>query len=580
MAPISFVMVKPGARATAAAKHEERVGIHSHAQRVTQQRKRDRRVRETGRAKELGLAVRPFTSRGRPGLDQGVSRGLICARHFLYGLPTPSPEPDFDRPLSNYSSWSERHKYGVSMFLRMTILDINEVATNMTFWKHIVPSYAEVWTCVRDIVSAIACANQAIQTRDSDLILTALQLHLHAITTLRRDLVSLPLSAQVACCLLFDAFNVLRCDFVQAGTQIATARQLTSTVQLDAYLKDEKLATVCDALDRMSQSSAWSLWNPSFFLRYESLQHAEPSLHIELQPIDQREEPLKGLVQSMERLSRHFSGRIRRNLSEAAHVDPVSPLAQDVLAEFQIWRERFDAHLRQHPPPTERATIQQAELAWNFTYVTFTSGILSSNPCICDDPMYTPYYDRINALAEQRFQEAATHGRDAGIKAFLHIVVPSLWLTILMCRDPRVRARSIRILKSQHYQEGEFNSIVTAQVAEVVVNLESHGRPVDAAWQIPLHDRIRVEGIKHDVGARQVLLSYSPLVEEQGSSPISLLRIPWKPEGDVAKFGTAILALSQSCTLYRKVRPSAAPAGCIKPMYYKDESVRVYVDAL
>lgn len=605
MAPISFVIVKPGKRATAAAKHEQRVGIHSHAQKVTQQRKRDQRQKEVEKVKTLISAgtkdkavnneiVKRFTeSHDVETLIDSVRLGRI---HMPYGLPTPSPEPDFDRPLSNHSAWTEDHKYGVSMFLHLTILDINEVATNMTFWKQVVPAYSEIWTCVRDIVSAIACANQAIQTRDNELILVALRLHLQAIAALRRDLTSLPLSAQVACCLLFDAFNVLRCDFVQAGTQIATARQLTHAVQLETYLEDEKLATVCDALNRMGQSSAWSLWNPSYFLRYEGLRHAEPNLYIELQPIDNNQGVLPGLVQSMERLSRHFAGRIRRNLSESASISRTSQLALDVLAEFKKWRTQFESYIRQpaNHRSEDRATIQQAELAWNFTCITFSGGVLSSDPAIYDDPIYTPYYTKINDLAEQRFTEASTHPRNANIKAFLQIIVPSLWLMILMCRDPQVRNRAIQILKSQHYQEGEFNSYIAGQIAEMVVALETRGRTkITAAHQIPIKDRVQIEGIKYLSDTQEIVLSYSSLVEPRSSvqtvtqtsthrasssAPVFEKRVKYPLKGDLLKLSNAVLALSQSCTLYRKVRPSAAPGGWIKPMYYRDKLVEVCLD--
>lgn len=585
MSALSFVLVQPGKRATAASKHEQRVGIHSHAQKVTQQRKRVKRLQEqeekvrrvpavAGRSNfNHGLAAR-LTD------DRNVDTFIETVRHvpkYPHGLPTPSPEPDayIARSFTNYSSWTEDHKYGVSMFIHVTVLDLNDNATNMAFWTQDVPALSQSWTCIRDIVSAIAAANQAIQDRDNKLILTALELHLKALAGLRKDVALLPLSAQVACCLLFDAFNLLRCDFVQAGGQVAIAKKLTSNLQLDAYLEDEKLPTVCDALARMDQTSAWSLWNPSNFLRYEGLRHAEPILHLDLLPIDTSTAMLEGLVESMGRLSRHFSGRIRRNLSWHAFVDPTSPLAQDVLHEFRIWKTQFDQYVSQHAKSEDRATRQQAELAWNFTYVTFTTGVLSCGEQIYDDPGYVPRYDRINDLAEQRFKESADFSRHANIKAFLQIIVPSLWLMTLICRHPQTRARSVAILKSRDYQEGEFNSVVAGRMAEAVIELETLGRPVQSASDVPAHNRICVEGIKYLAGAEEVVLRYSLASQRQTGSPEYEKRIPWKLEGDLVKLNNAIGALSQTCTLYRKARPSTACPGYIKPMYYKDELVPV-----
>lgn len=594
MSNLSFVIVKPGRKETAASKHETRVGIHSHAQRITQQRKRERNLRE--QEKKLKATPTTATKKSNPNdhgnvqkvdgkFDVNALAKMVRPRKYDHGIPTPtptpSPEPElaFDRPFTNYSSWTEDQRYGVDMFRHVTILDINEIATNMTFWKSIVPAYSEIYPCVRDIVAAIACANQAIQNRDDKLFLTALDLHLRAIVALRQDLTTLPLSAQVASCLLFDAFNVLRCDFVQAGTQISAAKRLTQTVSVDLYLEDEKLADVCDALDRMSRASTWSLWNPSNFLRYEGLRHAEPNLYIELIPFDSSDGRLKGLVSCMERLSRHFSGRIRRNLSDSACVDPSTRLARDVLEEFRIWKKRFNKYRIEHSQPhnsEERATIQQAEMAWNFTFVTFTAGVLNHGELAYDDAKYMPYYDRINELAEQRFSESASYSSHAPIKAFLQIIVPTLWLTVLMCRDPQVRARSIKILKSQHYQEGEFHSITAGLVAEKVVEIETRWQNLEGAWQIPLADRIRIEGIKYLPSTEQVMIKYVRIDKARNNPPPSEVLMPFRLSGNVSKLNAAINALSQSCTLYRKVQPSAAPLGFIKPMYYLGEFVDVF----
>lgn len=579
MSSLSFVLVQPGKRATAASKHEQRVGIHSHAQKVTQQRKRDKRLRDLEKKGRVAPAIKHELAE-RLTNDRRVGALIDTVKHnskYPYGLPTPSPEPDIqiDRSLTDYSSWTNDHKYGVSMFVHVTVLDINENATNMAFWTQDVPALSQVWTCVRDIVSAIAAANQAIQDRDNKLILTAFELHLKALAGLRRNVKELPLSAQVACCLLFDAFNLLRCDFVQAGGPVAMAKKLTSNLQLDAYLEDEKLPTVCDALTRMDQTAAWSLWNPSNFLQYEGLRHAEPVLHLDLLPIDTTTGILPGLYESMNRLSRQFSGRMRRNLSDSAFVDQNSRLAQDVIQEFGTWKRQFDQYALQHVPGTERATIQQAELAWNFSYITFTTGVLGCGELIYDNPRYIAHYNRINDLAEERFEQMADFSRRANIKAFLQIIVPSLWLMILMCRIPRIRARSVAILKSRHYQEGEFNSMVAGRMAEAVIELENFGLPVGSASDIPLHNRICVEGIKYVADTEEVVLKYSLASQRYVGAPLYEKHIPWKLEGNLIKFNNAIGALSQACTLYRKARPSAACAGCIKPMYYKDELVPV-----
>lgn len=583
MSSLSFVTVKPQKRATAAAKHKQRVAIHSHAQKVTQQRKREKRLKASNDDSKIVAASASNT----PTLTQTVLEQIAgghdassLAQIVRYtskgshGLPTPSPEPDFDRPLTHYSDWTDDHKYGMCMFQHITILDINGINTNLSFWKDVVPAYGEAWDCVRDIVAAIACANEAIQNRNDKLYLVALKLHIRAVIGLRRDLMILSVSAQVACCLLFEAFSVLQCNFALAGKQIEIANMLTKKMSINAYLEDEKLPVVCDALTKMAQVPTWSLWNPSHFLKGEGLRYAEPHIVLELDSISNYNGTLTSLVESMQRLVRQFVGRLRRNLSQLAYIDPTCQMAYDILGEFQRWKMTFKMYVRANPPLEERVAIQQAELMWNFTYIMFTSGVIATGEMVYDKPEYTQNYVRICELAEQRFGETSDCSKHSTIKAFLQIIVPSLWLLILVCRHPDLRHRAIEILKSRHYLESDFDSFITGKIAEAVVQIETGGHNALRADEIGLTRRIHVEGIKYDDISGKVVLSHSFVTASGPSAEIYEKQLPWQVE-DKVKFNAAINALSQMCTLYRKVRPQFAPTGCIKPMYYKDELVPV-----
>lgn len=583
MSSLSFVLVKPQKRATAAAKHKERVAIHSHAQKVTQQRKREKRLQASRRSsKTLEISTTSTPNLTKVVLEHLVEShdvtswtGLVNSRTKpALGLLTPSPEPSFDRPFTNYSAWTDDHKYGVSMFQHVTILDINSINTNLVFWKEVVPAYAEVWECVRHILSAIACANEAIQNRNDELYLTALQLHIKAVIGLRRDLSRLSVSAQVASCLLFEAFSVLQCNFALAGKQIEIAHMLTKKISIGAYLEDEKLPIVCDALAKMAQVPTWSLWDPTHFLKGEGLRYAEPHIMLELDSIGNYNGNLMSLIESMQKLTRHFTGRLRRNLSQLAYIDPTCRMATDVLIEFKGWKMTFDAYARSCPPPEEYAAMQQAELMWSFTYIMFTSGVIATGELVYDDPKYIENYHRICELAEQRFNETCDYSKHSTIKAFLQILVPSLWLVILVCRHSDIRFRAIRILKSRHYLESDFDSFVTGKIAEAVVQIEAKGYTALEADEIVLDQRIHVEGIKYDEPLEAVILSYSFATPSGPSSEVKEMHLPWRAENKV-KFNAAINALSQVCTLYRKVRPQFAPSGCLKPIYYQGQVVPV-----
>lgn len=578
MSSLAFVLVRPGQPSTPAAKHEERVEIYSHAQKVTQRRKRERRILEQRSKPENQVLGSRQPRRGKVSknhsYDDQTERRSWSLQKYQFDLPTPSPEPDVDRALTINSTWTEDQRNGISMFTRLTTGDINAVSTNMNFWNIVAPLYSQTWDCIRDIVSANACANEAVQRRDDNLFLKAEHLHLRAISGLRRDLLKLPLSAQVASCLLFEAYSVLRCEFGIVGKQIDTAKMLTKNIPVNTYRTDEFLPTVCDTLAKMSLVPAWSLWNPSHFLKFEGLRLFESQLHLQLEPVNTNQGVVKGLVDAVQRLSRQCSGRIRRNLSERAFIDPTSSFARDVIDEFHAWKVQFDWYVAENGLATDKEALQQAELGWSFTYITFSTGVLDYGEMVFDNQLYQSHFARTNELCAEIFSRSFDSYNQPSIKAFLQIVVPTLWLLVMMCRDPKIRNRAITTLYSREFQESDFNSYITAKLAERVVEIEAHGRVIQAASDLSEDERIRVEGVKYDEKTKEVVLSYS-LANHPIGMPFYVNRMPWKVEGDVIKFNNAISALSQTCTLYRKVKPAQAPAGYIKPMIYKDEYVPV-----
>lgn len=578
MSSLAFVLVRPGQRSTPLAKHEERVGIYSHAQKVTQRRKRERRILEQ-KSKSGHHALDPHqlskvkvTKYHRH--DQQAVKDLQTVNKYQCDLPTPPPEADFDRPLSTYSTWTDDQRYGISMFTRLTVCDINAVNTNMQFWKVVAPVYSEIWECMRDIVSANAYANEAIQRRDDQLFLRAEHLHLRAISLLRRDLMKLPLSAQVASCLLFEAYSVLRCEFGVVGKQIDTAKMLTKNISMTTYRSDEFLPTVCETLSKMSLVPAWSLWNPSHFLKFEGLRLFESQLHLEIDSIGIQQGVVKSLIEAIQRFSRQFSGRIRRNLSEKACVDPGSRFARDVDNQFLLWKLKYDSYIAQHGFTTDKEILQQAEVGWNFTCITFSTGVLSYGEMVFDDPKYYDRFARINKLCADIFCEPQNSSKLNNVRAFLHVVVPTLWLVVLMCRHPEVRAQAIATLRSHEFEESDFNSIITARLAERVVEIESRDQIINSASDLSEDRRIRVESLTYDEKAEEVVILYSS-VDHPDNMPFYVHRMPWTVQGDLIKFNNAISALSQTCTLYRKVKPMHALAGYIKPMIYRGEHVPV-----
>lgn len=71
-------------------------------------------------------------------------------------------------------------------------------------------------------------------------------------------------------------------------------------------------------------------------------------------------------------------------------------------------------------------------------------------------------------------------------------VIMPLASAIIKCRDIRVRRKAIALLKSANRQEGIWNSLLTARVAERIMEIEKNGldSEMDAAMSIPWWNRI------------------------------------------------------------------------------------------
>lgn len=585
MSSLAFIPVDPGQQYTRAAKHEERGEIHSHAQRVTQHRKREHeilapkvRCKQRVFAQDSSqLASAKTVKKGGHVVHKPIRSQNLGRRQF--GLAIPSPEPDFDRPLTNYSAWTDDQKYGISIFSRSTVGDLNTSNTDSEFWTVIVPAYGETWECVRDIVSANACAYEAVQRRDDTLSLRAEHLHLRALSGLRRDLMKLPLPAQLTCCLLLEAYSIVQCDLSVIGKHVDSANLLARNIAIETYRRDDFLRIVYDTVRKMSAVPMWSWWSEAHYLRFKGLRVSEPDwyLHLEVEPINTQQGICKGLlVEAVERLGRHLTRRIRRNLSERAYIDPSSQFAFDVVNAFGAWKIEYDLYSAEGETTEDKKMLLQAELVWNITYVIFCTRVLGCGEMVCDKPPYRNRFVRINQICAELIDSPHGFSKYSGLKVYLCVLVPTLWMVILMCRHPDVRAQAIAILYRHEFQENDFNSIVTARLAERIVELETCGRKMKTSDDLPEAARIRVEKIGYDEKAEEAIISYSTFKHSE-DAPFFTDRMPWVMQGSSTRLKSAVNELSQLCIRCHKVKPVHAPLGYVQPMIYQGKYVPVLV---
>lgn len=88
-------------------------------------------------------------------------------------------------------------------------------------------------------------------------------------------------------------------------------------------------------------------------------------------------------------------------------------------------------------------------------------------------------------------------------------VVPILFSVIAHCRDPVVRRQALRLLKTQHVQEGVWSSDLTSRVAERLVELEEASQPIQQPSDIPASQRITTVAVHMEAGQKRAHITYT-----------------------------------------------------------------------
>jgi hypothetical protein len=118
----------------------------------------------------------------------------------------------------------------------------------------------------------------------------------------------------------------------------------------------------------------------------------------------------------------------------------------------------------------------------------------------------------------ERFQELvqiaplAILGKATKDSPLFHLelgVVPILYSVIAHCRDPVIRRQALRLLKSQHVQEGIWSSDLTSRVAERLVELEEAGQPIQQPSDIPASQRITIVAVHMEAGRKRARVIYT-----------------------------------------------------------------------
>ena len=148
---------------------------------------------------------------------------------------------------------------------------------------------------------------------------------------------------------------------------------------------------------------------------------------------------------------------------------------------LQRWSMAFDAFLELHGDTftcKEREGVTVLQIQKLSAYITLDVGRSTTDDQTLWD-VYCPLFEEMVTLAES-IVEPATHSGHRSLDRKLSIsldkgIIGPLYEVVSKCRHPAIRRKAISLLRSASRQEGVWNALLTAKVAERVVEIEEEG---------------------------------------------------------------------------------------------------------
>ena len=169
---------------------------------------------------------------------------------------------------------------------------------------------------------------------------------------------------------------------------------------------------------------------------------------------------------------------VQGRLDDIRHTELVR---QEYFDACERWLVAFRAFLRKRENPLDSRGVQAArtlEISHGFAMIYLNAGTVNvfNDETIWD--RFTTHYERVVDLAalitKSSTCEKLTNRRAPDFTLDMNIVAP-LYAVASRCRHPVVRRNAVSLLYAAPRQEGIWDSILTARVAERLINIEEAG---------------------------------------------------------------------------------------------------------
>jgi hypothetical protein len=193
---------------------------------------------------------------------------------------------------------------------------------------------------------------------------------------------------------------------------------------------------------------------------------------------------------------------------------------------FSQWSAAFSAYLKTHRASmdeNEKKGVAMLEIQQEIGFLSLQLGRTYFDDQTLWDH-FIPLFNQIVSLAAEILDFGSKSRRYPTFSLDMGIVGP-LYEVASRCRDPVIRRKAISLMKSRCMQEGIWNSILTAKVAERLVEIEEDGLgEVKSCYDVPDWARLSFVAPVFDPAGRRALVKYMrigkthelarPMVEE------------------------------------------------------------------
>lgn len=174
--------------------------------------------------------------------------------------------------------------------------------------------------------------------------------------------------------------------------------------------------------------------------------------------------------------------------------------------QLKIWRERFESLLMRDGTASAPLCLVAMLRIWHTAATAFVEAGSVGLETRWDNVQHL--FADIVLLAEDVINEISKAG-NASFSVEMGYIDP-LWLAASRCRDPQIRRRAIELLRACQRQEGMWESMGAAAVAQRWMEVEEEGLAcVAQASDIPEHRRIRRTDIRADIDSLSILVRFT-----------------------------------------------------------------------